>query len=90
MVLTAEHRSHLGVLGEQPEPDDAPVAAGAGELVRVDREVRAMEAADADVDDARFEASTVIGGHRDPALRDLGEVGFTEADRKRSTHDAHI
>jgi hypothetical protein len=45
-----------------------------------------MEAADSDVDDARRELRAVVGRDRNPAERDLREVGLGEADRRLSTH----
>ena len=67
--------------GEHAETDDAPVAAARRELVDVHREVRAVKTADSHVHDGRTEARPVVGGHRDPAARDLGETGLTEGDR---------
>ena len=46
--------------GEQAETADAPVAAGRGQLVEVHRQVGAVEAADADVDDARASRAAVV------------------------------
>jgi hypothetical protein len=48
-----------------------------------------MEAADSDVDDARRELRAVVGRDRNPAERDIREVGLREADGKRSTHGSH-
>jgi hypothetical protein len=40
----------------------------------------AVKAADSDVHDRGVKARPVVGGHRDPAARDLGQTGLTEAD----------
>jgi hypothetical protein len=50
--------------------------------------MRAVKAANADVDYARDESCAVVGGHRDPAQTDLGEMGLAQPDRKRTTHGA--
>ena len=42
------------------------------------RQVRPVEAADADVDDPRREQAAVVRGHRNPAQRDLGEVRLAD------------
>ena len=82
VVLGAQRGGHPGVLLEQAEADDPPVAAAGRQLVRVHGEVRPVEAADADVDDARREPPAVVSGDRDPAARDLGEVRLAEADAR--------
>jgi hypothetical protein len=48
--------------------------------------MRAVEAADADVDDARREAAAVVLRDRNPAERDLGEVALADADGGRASH----
>jgi hypothetical protein len=45
-----------------------------------------VEATHADMDDAWPEAAAVVGGDRNPAERDLGDVVLTEADDGRSSH----
>lgn len=79
MILGAEGGSHLGVVWKQSEPDDAPVATGGRQLVRVQREVRAMEAADSDVNDARRKPRPVVRGNGDPPQSDLGQVVLRKA-----------
>jgi hypothetical protein len=39
-----------------------------------------VKAPDSHVHDAGLQARAVVSGHRDPAERDLGETGLTEAD----------
>ena len=79
-VLAAEGVGHDGVAREQSEPDDAPAAALGRELVRVHRQMRPVKATNSHMHDRWLEARAVIGGHADPAARDLGETGLAEAD----------
>ena len=54
-----------------------------------------MEAADADVEDARLEPATVVGRHGDAARGDVGQGRFAQRDRGGRTvapshqHDKH-
>ena len=51
-------------------------------------DLRAMKAADPDVDDPRREPRAVVGRDRNPARGDFGQVGLGEPDGERSTHNA--
>ena len=70
----------MPVLLEEPEADDAPVAAGGREFLGVHGQVRPVEAADPDVDEPRSEPVAVVSGNRNAARRDLGELCLAETD----------
>src|SRR5438067_406523 len=53
VILRLEHAGDATVGVEEPDAANPPVATRFGELVGVQRHVRAMKAADADVQDAR-------------------------------------
>ena len=90
VVLRGQGVRHAHVLPEQPDPTDPPVAAGLGELMGVQREVRTVETADADVEDARLEPAAVVGRHGDTPRGDRRAAprrtaGSRGADRLRLT-----
>ena len=76
-----ERGGHAGVAGEQAEAADAPIAAALSQLLGVDGEVGAMEAAHTDVGDARHEPGAVVRRDRDAAGGDRLEVGVAELER---------
>ena len=73
-------------------PQSLPVSA---QLVGVQREVRTVEAADADVEDARLEPAAVVGRHGDTRAAMSGRVashsaiGRPQAGRRSHEHDKH-
>ena len=80
MILRAQRVCHTGVLLEQPEADDSPVATAGRELLYVHREVCPVEAADPDMDEARSEPVAVVAGDRNSSPGDLGELCLAETD----------
>jgi hypothetical protein len=73
VVLRDQGLRHAHVLTEEPDAADPPVAARLGQLVGVEREVRAMETADADVQDARLQTAAVVRRHGHSARGDVGQ-----------------
>ena len=74
VILRLEHAGDATVGVEEPDAANPPVAARFGELVGVQRHVRAMKAADADVQDARAERRAVVVRYGDAATFDCLEV----------------
>ena len=89
VVLRGQGLRHAHVLAQEPKATDAPVAPGLGQLVGVEREVRPMETTDAHVQDARLEAPTVVGRHRDAPRRDVGQGPVAQRDRGRPAVAPH-
>lgn len=69
VVLACEHVGHRPVGVEQPDTTDTPIAAACSEVVAVDGEVGAMEAADADV----HERGPVVAGDVGAAFGEYAE-----------------
>ena len=89
VVLRGERLGHAHVLAEQTDAPDPPVAAGLGELMGVQREMRTMKAADAHVEDARLEPAALVGRHRHPAGGDVGQGPLAQRDRRPRAAVAH-
>ena len=81
MILRREHVRHPAVGLEQPDTPDAPIATGLGQLVGVERHVRAVKASDAEVHDARDERGAVVVRYADAETFDLREFGRREPHR---------
>jgi hypothetical protein len=90
VVLRAERGGHRRVVLEQAQAGDSPVAAVARQLVHVQREMCAVKAAHAHMDDPRDELRAVVRGDGDPAPGDLRELCLAEYDGRRPNHGGHI
>jgi hypothetical protein len=62
MILRLQDLRHSPVGFEEPGAFDPPVPSGGVAFIRVHGHVRPMEAADADVEDARAECASVVSG----------------------------
>ena len=81
MVLRLEGRGHGSVGWQDTRAHDGPVGlALTTEVIEVDRLVRAVEAADPDVDDAPGEAGPVVARDGHPRIEPR-QVGRGELDR---------
>jgi hypothetical protein len=89
VVLRGQGFRHVHVLAQKSDATDPPFAAGVGELVGVERQVRTMETADAHVEDARLEPAAVVGRHRDPAGGDVGQGRVAQRDGGRPAGAVH-
>ena len=66
VVLRFEGIGYRLIAGKHASPGDRPVAvAGLAQLVDIGGQVRAVEAADADMDNAPLESAAVVGGDSD-------------------------
>src|SRR4029450_1836272 len=74
VILPAENVRHPAVGVEQSDAADAPVAAAGGDLVGVERHVGAMEAAYAEVEDARLEGVAAVARDRQAERADRVET----------------
>ena len=81
MVLRLEGGSHGGIGWQHPGADDGPVGlALAAEVIEVHRLVRAVEAADPDVNDGPGETGPVVARDGHPRIQ-RRQVGRREFDR---------
>ena len=84
VILRREHARHAPIGLEPPEPADAPVATLRRELVDIEGEVRAMEPADAEVEDARSQRRAVVARSRHAQRLDAFERGCGETVHRRA------
>src|SRR5207245_3701039 len=93
MILRLEYVCHAPIAVEQPDPPNRPASAVLRQLVDVTREVRTMEAADAEVQDARREDAAIVVRHTHAKRLDRPEVRGCEPQRHSSeatTQSLHV